>query len=115
MMMSLRLVDARCAAAVGMVAWLAGSTAPASADGAPDGPAGPPARIANHYDYRSFQPSQAEVCAAQGAGGQAGGLDCPSPAGDAAARDLSRIQRQIDETSAKYPPGYLEQSDRAPR
>lgn len=103
-------------AAIGAGVLLAGLAAPAWADGptAASLP-GPPARIANHYDYRAFQPTQAEVCAAQGANGQAGGLNCPSPAGAAAERELARIRQQINETNAKYPPGYLEQSDRAPR
>jgi hypothetical protein len=98
-----------------MVALAVGAAAPAWADGPTERSAAPPARIANHYDYRSFQPSQAEVCAAQGASGPSGGLNCPSPAGAAAARDLSDIQRQIDATHAKYPPGYLEHADTAPR
>jgi hypothetical protein len=107
---AMMLLDRSGVIAAALVAALMSATAAAqNVDGAGAG-GGPPARIGNHYDYRDYQPTPDQVCS-QDAGGKQGGINCPSAAGSATQRELSDIQRQIDASDAKYPPGYLENSD----
>lgn len=60
----------------------------------------PPARIANHYNHKAYQPTTGQVCA----GANSNGVDCSSPAGREAAAKLDSIQRQLDALAKEYPP-----------
>lgn len=61
----------------------------------------PPRRIANRYDYRDYQPMQAEVCRAV----PAPAVDCAQP--QSADDELARLRLRIERNEAKYPPGFL--------
>ena len=61
----------------------------------------PPPRIANHYNHKAYQPTEADVCA-----GEKSAAACA----DAARKDqdqLDAVKRQLDELQKKYPPGAL--------
>lgn len=67
---------------------------------AADVDSGPPARIANHYNHKAYQPTPREVCG----GGNSQGIDCASRAGMEAAAKLDNVRRQIDALDKEYPP-----------
>ncbi len=69
-----------------------------------------PARIANHYDHKAFQPRRNDVCTRRN--GQ--GLDCDSAAGSRAAAQLDRIRHEIDAIDTLYPPGFLSSASTRP-
>lgn len=56
----------------------------------------PPARIGNHYNHKAYQPRVPDVCAAE----KSSGIDCDSPAGMQAERELQRIERQLESPEA---------------
>jgi hypothetical protein len=51
----------------------------------------PPARIGNHYNHKAYQPRAPDVCGAE----KSSGIDCDSPAGMQAQRELETIKRQL--------------------
>jgi hypothetical protein len=55
----------------------------------------PPARIGNHYNHKAYQPRAPDVCAENSSG-----IDCNSPAGMQAERELQRIERQLESPEA---------------
>ncbi|HYM02258.1 MAG TPA: hypothetical protein VET85_04870 [Stellaceae bacterium] len=61
----------------------------------------PPPRIANHYNHKAYQPTEADVCARE---------KSIAACADAAHKDqdqLDAVKRQLDELQKKYPPGAL--------
>jgi hypothetical protein len=60
----------------------------------------PPARIANHYNHKAYQPTTGQVCE----GANSAGVDCSSRAGMEAATKLDSIRQQLDRLAKEYPP-----------
>jgi hypothetical protein len=62
-----------------------------------------PARIANHYNHKAYQPTTKQVCSAA----RSASINCSSKAGQEAETELDEIQRQISDIDKRYPPGFL--------